>query len=105
MVYASEGAFSLTGYSAEDFLARRVLWEDLVHPDDIRRVWDDVQTAVSARKPFTLTYRLLTRTGEERWGGGAGWKSRCQGARTPSWRDSSPTSPRSSTPSRTGSGC
>jgi PAS domain S-box-containing protein len=65
--YISEGALLLTGYSPEDFTSRRVLWEQLIHPRDVQRVWDEVQTAVSARMPFTLTYRLRTRTGEERW--------------------------------------
>ncbi|WNG58345.1 PAS domain-containing protein [Archangium gephyra] len=83
MVYVSEGALSLTGYSREDFLARRVLWEDLIHPDDVPRVWDDVGTALSARKPFTLTYRLRTRTGEERWVWGRGVEIQVAGSAPP----------------------
>jgi PAS domain S-box-containing protein len=65
--YASPGVLELTGYSPEDFTERRWLWNDLIHPDDVQKVWDDVQTAIEARKPFTLTYRLHTRDGEERW--------------------------------------
>ncbi|WP_430384424.1 ATP-binding protein [Archangium violaceum] len=83
LVYVSEGALPLTGYNSEDFLARRVLWEDIVHPDDIPRVWEDVQTAVSARKPFTLTYRLRTRTGEERWVWGRGVEIQVPGSTHP----------------------
>ncbi|WP_233261914.1 ATP-binding protein [Vitiosangium sp. GDMCC 1.1324] len=67
MAYVSEGALPLTGYTPEELIAQHILWEQLIHPDDLHRVWNDVQAAVAARAPFTLTYRLRTRTGEERW--------------------------------------
>ncbi|MFL5355611.1 ATP-binding protein [Archangium sp.] len=67
MDYASQGALRLTGYGPEDFIARRVLWEELIHPEDVQRVWENIQAAVARRSPFTFIYRLRTRTGEERW--------------------------------------
>ena len=67
MAYVSEGVLPLTGYGPEDFTARRVLWEELIHPDDAAQVWGDIQAAITTRTSFTLTYRLRTRTGEERW--------------------------------------
>jgi PAS domain S-box-containing protein len=65
--YASPGVLELTGYTPEEFTQRRRLWDELIHPDDVQKVWNDVQTAIEARRPFTLTYRLRTRGGEERW--------------------------------------
>ncbi|HEX8825360.1 MAG TPA: ATP-binding protein [Archangium sp.] len=65
--YASPGVLPLTGYTPEDFTERRMLWDELIHPEDAQKVWEEVQAAVEARTPFTLTYRIRTRSGEERW--------------------------------------
>ncbi|WNG49783.1 PAS domain-containing protein [Archangium minus] len=65
--YASPKALELTGYSAEDFTSHRVHWVDLLHPDDVQEVWAHIQAALHSREPFTLTYRIRTRSGEERW--------------------------------------
>ncbi|QRK08790.1 PAS domain-containing protein [Archangium violaceum] len=65
--YASPKALELTGYSAEDFTSHRVLWADLLHPDDVQEVWAHIQEALHSREPFTLTYRIRTRSGEVRW--------------------------------------
>ncbi|WP_257454658.1 ATP-binding protein [Archangium lipolyticum] len=64
--YASSGTLELTGYDPEDF-THHLAWQELIHPDDIRRVHEGIQMALDARTPFTLTYRIRTRTGEERW--------------------------------------
>ncbi|QRN95137.1 PAS domain-containing protein [Archangium violaceum] len=65
--YASPGALELTGYGPEDFTSHRVSREELIHPDDLRRVREGIQMALDARTPITLTYRIRTRTGKERW--------------------------------------
>ena len=65
--YMSPGARSLTGFAAEDFMQRRVVYASLIHPDDQERVWNEVQAGVGARKPFQLVYRLRTASGEEKW--------------------------------------
>ncbi len=67
LVYASPGVLELTGYSPEDFTGLRVAWHSLIHPEDVQQVWDGIQAALTARTPFTLIYRIRTRTGEERW--------------------------------------
>jgi PAS domain S-box-containing protein len=65
--YASEGALKLSGYRPEDFTARRVNWGDLLPPEDCTRIWKEIKAALASRSPFTFTYRIRTRTGEERW--------------------------------------
>jgi len=65
--YASQAALNLSGYGPEDFMERRVTWGELIHPEDGSRVQQEIKEALAAGSPFTLTYRIRTRTGEERW--------------------------------------
>ncbi|AKJ01395.1 PAS domain S-box-containing protein [Archangium gephyra] len=65
--YASQATLVLSGYTPEDFTQRRVTWGELIHPEDAPRVREEMQEALATRSPFTLTYRIRTRTGEERW--------------------------------------
>ncbi|MEW6323911.1 MAG: EAL domain-containing protein [Nitrospirota bacterium] len=66
--FMSEGCTALTGYAPADFLQRRVSFgKDVIHPDDQEPVWSDVQTALNERRSYQLTYRIRTRTGEEKW--------------------------------------
>jgi PAS domain S-box-containing protein len=65
--YASAGTLALCGYAPEHFLQRRVSWGDLVHPEDRARIQEEIEEALHTRWPFTLTYRIRTRLGEERW--------------------------------------
>ena len=65
--FVSEGCRGLTGYPPSAFLNREHSFAELIHPDDRGAVWDQVQTALARQRPFTLTYRLATADGEERW--------------------------------------
>ncbi|MFZ5863268.1 MAG: EAL domain-containing protein [Nitrospirota bacterium] len=65
--YMSPGVAGITGFKAEDFLQRRVLYGNLIHPDDQEPVWVGVQDAVAAKRPFVLRYRIRTADGDERW--------------------------------------
>ncbi|MHB8079077.1 MAG: sensor histidine kinase [Candidatus Krumholzibacteriia bacterium] len=75
MAFVSDGCVELTGYAPADLVDNaRVAYSDLIHPDDREAVRRGVQTAVTARQPFELTYRLLRAGGEERqvWERGRG---------------------------------
>jgi PAS domain S-box-containing protein len=65
--FMSEGCLALTGYTPADFTSNEDLYQDLIHPQDRQTVWDTVQKAVQARKPFVIEYRLRDREGEEHW--------------------------------------
>ncbi|MGC8780515.1 MAG: histidine kinase N-terminal 7TM domain-containing protein [Anaerolineae bacterium] len=68
MEFISEGCRELTGYPAEDLLGnRRLAFADLIHEEDRAKVWDDVQAAVQAHRPYQLTYRIRTADGAEKW--------------------------------------
>lgn len=73
MEFVSEGAFTLTGYRPNQLIGNaEISYASLIHPDDRQSVWNHVQAAVSDRRPFQLTYRIKTATGEERWARGLG---------------------------------
>ncbi|MRG95838.1 ATP-binding protein [Polyangium spumosum] len=68
VISVSEGIRELTGYPPEAFVeTREVTFASLYHPDDLDRTWNEVQTALEARRPFEVDWRLRTRSGEEKW--------------------------------------
>ncbi|MBU0509549.1 PAS domain S-box protein, partial [bacterium] len=69
MTFASEdGCRNLTGYAPADILEnRRLSYNDLIHPDDRERIWNEVQEALSKRQTFHLEYRIHTAGGSQKW--------------------------------------
>jgi PAS domain S-box-containing protein len=67
MQFISPRCLELTGYSPDEFISRTVLLNDLIHPDDRQRVWDQVQQALEKKRPFDIEYRLIDRSGRTRW--------------------------------------
>ena len=68
MEFVSEGCLDLTGYEPSELLESSVAaYVQLVHPGDREEVLDEVQQAIEQKRPFTLTYRLVTADGEARW--------------------------------------
>ncbi len=66
--FISEGCLALTGYPASDFIQNsKRTYAELIHPDDREAVWNDVQAAVTEKRPFQLTYRIQVASGEEKW--------------------------------------
>jgi diguanylate cyclase (GGDEF)-like protein/PAS domain S-box-containing protein len=68
MQVLSEGCAQVTGYDADELLgASEPTYADIISAEDRERVWDDIQTALALRAPWTVTYRILTKDGETRW--------------------------------------
>ena len=68
MEFISEGCAVLTGYTREDIIENRtVSFADLIHQDDQKQVWDDVQRALSDKLPFQLVYRVKCVNGTTKW--------------------------------------
>lgn len=65
--FASEGSLALSGWPPEAFTRGEVSWDALIHPDDLPRVEREAAAAIAEQRQLTLTYRIRTRTGEERW--------------------------------------
>ena len=68
-LFASEGVRDILGYSPEK--AKELLREQgikaIVHPEDVHRVAEEFGNTLAAGRPFELTYRVLTKSGETRW--------------------------------------
>jgi len=67
MQFTSSGARSLTGYEPGQFTSGEIKYNDLIHPEDRERIWDEVQAAVSQRQHFRFEYRIRTASSEEKW--------------------------------------
>ncbi len=68
MIFVSEGCQSLTGYLPEDLTENHIVkYSQLIHPEERDWVWQQVQEALAEKRPFQLTYRILTQQGTEKW--------------------------------------
>jgi PAS domain S-box-containing protein len=66
MEFVSEGCRNLIGTEPEDLTTRRVCFNKLIHPEDQKRVWDEVQSAIARQSAFTLEYRVKHASGQWR---------------------------------------
>jgi len=57
------------GYKPQDFYSGEILYDKIVHPDDLERVASEVTQHSSQEiyDSFTQEYRIITKTGEIRW--------------------------------------
>jgi PAS domain S-box-containing protein len=68
MEFISDGCIAVTGYTPNDFLSGRVSFgQKVVHVDDRAYVWNAVQQALDAKRPFLLRYRITARDGAVKW--------------------------------------
>ncbi|GAB4203151.1 MAG: hypothetical protein Fur006_57220 [Coleofasciculaceae cyanobacterium] len=66
--FISEGVFSITGYQQDEYLIERTIsCRQEIHPADVDSVWNIVQNAVEARQPYECEYRIITKTGTQKW--------------------------------------
>ena len=66
--FVSEGCYHLTGYRPQELIGNhKISYAQLIHPDDRHPVWLGVQAALQEYRPFQLTYRINTASGEEKW--------------------------------------
>ncbi len=66
--FASEGCFPLTGYQPADLiLNKNASYAQLIHPDDLEPVANEVEAAIREKRPFHLVYRIISAEGEEKW--------------------------------------
>jgi PAS domain S-box-containing protein len=58
--FVSAGCLAVTGYRAEELLKGKIVFTGLIHPDDRRRFWEQLQNALEQRLPYRLSYRLIS---------------------------------------------
>ena len=72
--FVSEGCQALTGYTPEELAgSRTVTFAQLIHRDDLDRVWRQAQCAADKGEGYTVEYRLIDKHGVEKWV----WESGC----------------------------
>jgi PAS domain S-box-containing protein len=68
MEFVSDGCFALTGYQPEELLFNsRISFEEITHPEDRRRIRETVNAALAEGRRFDIEYRIIHRSGTERW--------------------------------------
>jgi diguanylate cyclase (GGDEF)-like protein/PAS domain S-box-containing protein len=68
MRYLSIGTSQVTGYAPDELIDNQErAYADLIHPDDRKKVWREVHSAIEEKRAFRIQYRIATATGEERW--------------------------------------
>lgn len=56
------------GYTVEDFISGRVLYGNIIHPDDLKRIEDSLeQRILKGGVDFNVEYRIFTKAGDLRW--------------------------------------
>ncbi|MFY3382589.1 PAS domain S-box protein [Paracidovorax sp. MALMAid1276] len=67
MLFISDAVVHLTGWTADDFVAGRIHFGDIIHPDDAAHIALDVEHALRHARPYHVEYRITTRDGHTRW--------------------------------------
>ncbi len=62
-VFVSESVAEMMGYQAQDFINGNMGLVDLIHPEDRTRVREEVMKAITQRKPFHISYRMVHANG------------------------------------------
>lgn len=66
--FISERVYEVTGYKQEEYLVERTITCGReVHPEDRDRVWAIVQQAIEVKETYECTYRLITKSGQQKW--------------------------------------
>jgi len=69
VVFVSNNVEDIVGFTAEDFTEGKILYSDLIHPDDLERVAKEVEEGIREKKRFWIhkPYRLKTKKGNFIW--------------------------------------
>ena len=66
-IYLNDEIEKLTGYPKEDFLEKRIIFKDLIHPDDLEKTLFKTTQKLSRLEPFHLAYRIINKNKEIVW--------------------------------------
>lgn len=56
------------GYTVEDFISGRVLYGDIIYPEDLNKVGEELQKRILMGAPdFSMEYRIFSKAGKIRW--------------------------------------
>lgn len=68
MNFVSDKSVVITGYSPEQLTDdKEISYYNLIHQDDRKKIFEQVQKAIEERKPYQLVYRIKTASGYDKW--------------------------------------
>ncbi len=67
IIYLNKYVEKLTGYSRDVFLKGRLFATDIIHPDDLERVMEELNQAVIDKRPYEIRYRVRHKNGKYFW--------------------------------------
>ena len=65
--FVSEGCTELTGYAPIQLIENHALYTSLIHPEDRKKVWEEVEIAILEKRKYEMFYRIRTAKGTDRW--------------------------------------
>ncbi len=67
--FVSDNVETVFGYTKDDFMSEKVMYSEIIHPDDIQRVQKEVisQSKTGTSSIIHEPYRIITKTGEIKW--------------------------------------
>jgi PAS domain S-box-containing protein len=68
MQYISDGIYELAGYLPNEFIYNKIRsFQSIIDPEDVKRVWDEIHTALDTGYLYTIEYRIITSSGSKKW--------------------------------------
>ena len=67
VIFISDAIHALSGWEAEKFFAHEINLGDIVHPDDIERISQELLPALNNKTTYVIEYRMVCRDKSERW--------------------------------------
>ncbi|MGD1699733.1 diguanylate cyclase domain-containing protein [Dapis sp. BLCC M229] len=67
MNFVSDNFYSLTGYQSEELIQNKIIYSQLIYPEDRKYLWQERQKALLNNQPFQLIYRIITAKKEIKW--------------------------------------
>lgn len=67
MLFISKGVEEIIGYGVEELPPGHWTWGEMFQAEDLSDAVREVEQAIAERRPFSLSYRLMHRSGTVRW--------------------------------------
>jgi len=68
MLFLSESCKKLTGFDPEVIInSRNKAFQDIIHEDDLIKVWKAISQAMHDKTRFNITFRIKTKSGQIKW--------------------------------------
>lgn len=66
-IYLNDYIETLTGYKKSDFLENKIIYGDIIHPEDKREVFGLLAQSIQTKKPYHFNYRITKKNNQTAW--------------------------------------